>query len=72
MLKIFKAYKLYKDYPFQKTGSIEFYQAETMEDAVSQLLYTRQLTDGNAHLGPTNQVVYSQEYVWVMMKGKNV
>lgn len=42
------------------TGRVEHYMAVNHAQAVQNVLYTRRLKDGNAFVGPSGGVVYSQ------------
>ena len=54
----------------EPTGRVEYYQADTIHDAVESVLYTRQLSNGRAEVGPTGRVVHVGDgRVWVVMDG---
>lgn len=42
----------------EMTGRRETYLADTIEEAVQALLYTKRLKDGSAHVGESGLVVY--------------
>lgn len=54
---IYKAIEFDKE-TCQTTGRQEFYNAKDIDEAVGQVLYTRQLGNGSAFIGPTGRVVY--------------
>jgi len=57
------------------TGLVEIYQADTQKEAAKKCLYTRRLADGNAYLGPSGYVIYSQGSCWIVTpekKGREV
>lgn len=51
------------------TGREETYQAASLKEAAGNLLYTRQIKDGNARLGSTGQVVFCSDGTsWVIRR----
>jgi len=54
----------------EPTGRIETYTAPTKPAAVASVLYTKKLSDGRAHLGPTGLVVYANGKGYVITTEK--
>ena len=54
----------------EPTDRRETYLAESAEEAASHLLYTRQLSNGRAKMGPTGLVVHDGSKVWVIQPDK--
>jgi len=52
------------------TGRVELYTVPTFEVALSKLLYTRRLSNGNAFAGPTGRVVHSGDKCYTLTAGK--
>ena len=50
-----------------KTGTVESYEAPTVEQAAQNCAYTKQLTDRRAHIGPTRRCVYTNKYMYALV-----
>ena len=48
------------------TGHVESYMAESIHDAVTSVLYTRQLANGEAQVGPSGRVVHAGALAWAV------
>ena len=48
------------------TGTVEVYLAESAGDAVSKLLYTRRLRNGNAKISKSRSGVHDGGFYWVV------
>jgi hypothetical protein len=58
------------DANMRPTGRSESYIADTAEEAVRKVLYTRQLRSGNARVGPTGRVVHDDRSSWTVTPEK--
>jgi hypothetical protein len=67
MPKSFRAYEFEKD-AMAMTGAVEHYTAETIDEAVQKLLYTKKLRDGDAFIGPSGRSVYTGNRAWSVVE----
>lgn len=52
------------------TGNAEVYLADDAKSAAKSCLYTKQLSDGRAYMGPTGLCVYSKGKGWTVTPEK--
>jgi hypothetical protein len=58
------------EHAIAETGCVEWYSADTIDEAVRKCLYTKQLSNGKAFVGPTGRVVHCGEHQWCVMRAK--
>jgi hypothetical protein len=68
-MKLFKAVEFEGVSP---TGMVETYLADSIEEAVQKVLYTRQLANADASVGPSGRVVRSGKLAWSVVPDKPV
>ncbi len=56
----------------EETGAVETYMADSLKDAVHKVLYTKQLKNGNARIGPSGSVVHAGKTAWSVVIEKKV
>ncbi len=75
MLRNFEAHEFHifkpEDKEPKRTGTVETYQAKSIEEAVQKVLYTKKLKDGKAKIGSSSRSVHTSQFTYAIVPVKD-